>query len=100
MTYKEAISVLRADYYHVDTQDAVDFAIEVLEKADKYRWHDLRRNPDDLPPKETEVLTYDGDLYNLAIYDHEYKHWYDSYEDMELRFVKAWRKIETFKEEE
>ena len=24
-------------------------AIEALEKADKYRWHDLRKNPDDLP---------------------------------------------------
>ena len=23
--------------------------IEVLKKADKYKWHDLRENPDDLP---------------------------------------------------
>ena len=23
--------------------------IDALEKADKYRWHDLRKNPDDLP---------------------------------------------------
>lgn len=24
-------------------------AIDALEKADKYEWHDLRKNPDDLP---------------------------------------------------
>ena len=28
---------------------AIEEAIEVLKKAEKYRWHDLRDNPDDLP---------------------------------------------------
>lgn len=28
---------------------AIEEAIEALEKMDKYRWHDLRENPDDLP---------------------------------------------------
>lgn len=27
----------------------IEEAIETLEKMDKYRWHDLRENPDDLP---------------------------------------------------
>ena len=29
--------------------EAWNMAIKALEKADKYRWHDLRKNPDDLP---------------------------------------------------
>ena len=77
-----------ADVYEQGWKDAVE----------RYRWHDLIKNPNDLPPNETEVIAYDGE-YNLAIYDHEYKHWYDSREYMELRFVKAWREIETFKGE-
>lgn len=33
--------------------DAYELVIDALEKADKYRWHDLRENPADLP-KEME----------------------------------------------
>ena len=36
----------------------IDFAIEAieaLEKAEKYKWHDLRKNPNDLPNVETRV---------------------------------------------
>lgn len=32
-----------------EINDWLDGAQEALEKADKYRWHDLRKNPDDLP---------------------------------------------------
>lgn len=28
---------------------------DLIEKVNKYRWHDLRKNPNDLPPAETEV---------------------------------------------
>ena len=37
------------DAYIKAIEDAHILAVEALEKADKYRWHDLRKNPDDLP---------------------------------------------------
>ena len=37
-------------YVYPDPEDyAIEEAIEVLKRAEKYRWHDLRENPDDLP---------------------------------------------------
>lgn len=40
----------RRKYVFPEPEDyAIEEAIEALEKMDKYRWHDLRENPDDLP---------------------------------------------------
>lgn len=36
---------------------ALDVAINAVEKAEKYRWHDLRKNPDDMPEEDVKVLT-------------------------------------------
>lgn len=59
-------------------------AIEALEKQDKYRWHDLKKNPNDLPLDEGEVIccefyadgkfsydvaAYSNDLYSVDKYD-------------------------------
>ena len=56
MTNKEAIEQLKerlaiTDYRQQipEYYEAIEMAVEALEKADKYRWHDLRKNPDDLP---------------------------------------------------
>lgn len=35
--------------------DVLAHAIKALEKQERYRWHDLRKNPDDLPIPEKEV---------------------------------------------
>ena len=51
----------------VQISDALDVAIEALEKADKYRWHDLRKNPDDLPPVEKEVEIAYGESGQVCI---------------------------------
>ena len=78
--------------------------IDALEKADKYRWHDLRKNPDDLPEdngygKSEYVLVMIGtpEWYSCewAYYSHNAKMW-SIYEQN----VFAWRYIEPFKEEE
>ena len=78
---------------------------KALEKADKYRWHDLRKNPDDLPEAigggyESEyVLVMIGipewDHWEWAYYHHDKKLW-STYEQN----IFAWRYIEPFKEEE
>lgn len=38
--------------------DYAEVAIEALEKANKYKWHDLRKNPEDLPSHNKKVIVY------------------------------------------
>ena len=76
-------------------------AIEALEKADKYRWHDLRKNPDDLPEAigdgyESEYVlvmtgTPEWNSWEQAYYHHGKRLW-STYEQN----VFAWRYIEPF----
>lgn len=42
--------------YPMDIAAAIDVAVEALEKAEKYRWHDLMENPDDLPEEGKFVI--------------------------------------------
>ena len=85
------------------SEEAIKMAIEALEKADKYRWHDLRKNPDDLPEadgnSESEYVlamigTPEWNSCEWAYYHHDKKLW-SIYEQN----VFAWRYIEPFKEE-
>lgn len=80
-------------------------AIKALEKANKYRWHDLRKNPDDLPEAigggyESEYVlvmigTPEWNSWEQAYYHHGKRLW-STYEQN----VFAWRYIEPFEEEE
>lgn len=75
MNYKEAIYIidrmgqLKSEAYYDylenggkfdeqfdDEMASLEMAIKVLEKADKYRWHDLRKNPEDLPERDTLII--------------------------------------------
>lgn len=86
-------------------EDACILAVEALEKADKYRWHDLRENPDDLPEaiggsyvSEYVFVMIGTPGWNnceWAYYKHNHKEW-STYEQN----IIAWRYIEPFKEEE
>ena len=80
-------------------------AIKALEKADKYRWHDLRKNPDDLP--EAVGGGYESDYVLVMIGTPEWNSWEQAYYHHGKRLwstydqnVFAWRYIEPFKEEE
>ena len=112
MNNKEAIEILKKNKPTCDTREcgkklcmAVDAAIEVLEKADKYRWHDLRKNPDDLPEAigggyESEYVlvmigTPEWNGWEQAYYHHGKRLWSTYEQD-----VFAWRYIEPFEEEE
>ena len=92
------------DAYIKAKEDACILAVEALEKANKYRWHDLRKNPDDLPEADEYgcseyVLVMTGtpewDNHEWAYYHHDKKLW-STYEQN----VFAWRYIEPFKGEE
>ena len=112
MNNKEAIEILKKNKPTCDTREcgkklcmAVDAAIEVLKNADKYRWHDLRKNPDDLPEAigggyESEYVlvmigTPEWNSWEQAYYKHDKQMW-STYE----QHVFAWRYIEPFEEEE
>ena len=110
MKPEEAIEIIKVAIAEVEWNYPIDYtvafeeAIKALEKADKYRWHDLRKNPDDLPEAigggdESEyVLVMIGtpEWYSCewAYYSHNAKMW-SIYEQN----VFAWRYIEPFKEE-
>ena len=78
---------------------------KALKKADKYRWHDLRKNPDDLPEAigdgyESDYVlvmvgTPEWNSWEQAYYHHGKKMW-STYEQN----VFAWRYIEPFEGEE
>ena len=82
-----------------------DTAKKALKKADKYRWHDLRKNPDDLP--EAIGGGYESDYVLVMIGTPEWNSWEQAYYHHGKRLwstyeqnVFAWRYIEPFKEEE
>ena len=109
MTNKEAIEQFKERLAITDYRkqipeyyEAIEMAVDALEKADKYRWHDLRKNPDDLPEdngygKSEYVLVMIGTpewyMCDWAYYSHNAKMW-SIYEQN----VFAWRYIEPFKE--
>lgn len=63
MTYKEALAdmCMGCVSYPCKALKSKDFCyscnilIKALEKVDKYRWHDIRKNPNDLPPNGMRV---------------------------------------------
>ena len=102
MTIKEAIEMFKTISI-VEILKLNKIVIDALEKADKYRWHDLRKNPDDLPEdngygKSEYVLVMIGtpEWYSCewAYYSYNAKMW-STYDQN----VFAWRYIEPFKEE-
>ena len=111
MTNKEAIEQFKerlaiTDYRQQTPEyyEAIEMAVEALEKADKYRWHDLRKNPDDLPEADGNsesdyvlvmIGTPEWNNWEQAYYHHGKRLW-STYEQN----VFAWRYIEPFKEEE
>lgn len=111
MTNKETIETIKIAISEVEWNYPMDYtvafeeAIEALEKVDKYRWHDLRKNPDDLPEadgnSESEYVlvmigTPEWDHCELVYYNHNRRVWSSLYEQN----VFAWRYIEPFKEGE
>ena len=110
--YEQAVKLLEmlsSDEFQQFTSsefdDAIYTAIEALEKADKYKWHDLRKNPNDLP--EAIGDGYESDYVLVMIGTPEWNSWEQAYYHHGKRLwstyeqnVFAWRYIEPFEEEE
>ena len=104
MTIKEAKTIMENLIYLYrplgNSLKAWHMAIKALEKADKYRWHDLRKNPDDLPEADGNsesdyvlvmIGTPEWNSWEQAYYHHGKRLW-STYEQN----VFAWRYIEPF----
>ena len=82
----------------------IDLAIEALEKAEKYRWHDLIKDPDDLPTEKNDYMCATSGwsnaiFYQVCTYFIDDDLWSP---DCPTNYnnVIAWREIEPFKESE
>jgi len=115
MKLSEAIEVMKNNTFRVPFADTEAGQV-ILEYLEKYRWHDLRIDPNDLPPSDHDVeivaerrLVGKGIILIMthAYYDtllwHELHHYYDD-DEVEINavddFVIAWREIERFEEDE
>lgn len=56
------VSEENTDAYKTNNECQFAIAMQMVDKAIKYRWHDLRKNPDDLPKSETRVIFYTTEL--------------------------------------
>ena len=102
--FKERLAITDYRKQIPEYYEAIEMAVDALKNADKYRWHDLRKNPDDLPEAicggyESEYVlvmigTPEWNSWEQAYYKHGKKLW-STYEQN----VFAWRYIEPFKEE-
>lgn len=80
MTYKEALEDMCMDCVSypckaLKSEDhcySYNILVDALEKAEKYKWHDLRKDSNDLPSEDgwvhcwlrvKDIINYDMDLY-------------------------------------
>lgn len=121
MTYQEAIGYAKTAFMiyleNVDINSVEGRAVltankiisNSLKNADKYRWHDLREYPEDLPMGKGEYLcawVIPADIY-MTRYDIFHFNcnaftWYNDETDeyIECDVVVAWKYIEPFESEE
>lgn len=110
MTYEEAIieiSNYMMDEYGCGTlsNKTLRLAVEALKKAEKYRCHDLRKNPYDLPKHKNEVLLKTDPIVGKP---HHELGWFIEEEHVfscdsgyfEIDDIATWREIEPFEEDE
>ena len=97
MTYEKAFEIYTmseqySDRYFLEPSDIDEAREKVYEaclKSDKYRWHDLRKNPKDLPRNLDKSVMYTC-VHENHLYDPEYPAYYFNIEREEFGF---WRNV-------
>lgn len=95
-----------SDYNNIDSNEANEEIrkayLNGLTKGWKERWHDLRKNPDDLPDrmginsKEVYVAYSDNNCTDFASYNFNTKSWERSEDDSVATIVIAWCELPKF----
>lgn len=96
-----------------DYREAKDIAIKVLEKSEKYHWHVLRKNPDDLPKNLSGSYLFEnkwgqvfkgafrtiGDIKLFETHIYSKEHGGDIWLQYKTCNVVRWKEIEPFEED-
>lgn len=79
------------------TAEAEEWLIKrnLVPRTSTVKWHDLRRDPNDLPSSDRWVLIQEG---TRAYYDAASNSWRDDSNDILLFLIIAWCEIPTFEE--
>lgn len=97
MTPEEAIETLKNTAWlgtdnGIKVYPAIRVAVDALEKQERYMWHDLRKNPNDLPKdNERDLLVFTNGAFVV---------WTGKLLNICKAGVDRWKRIETFEEEE
>lgn len=110
MTYKEAWDIVVGKdpfaYYFEEWLTAREKCARLIENADKYVWHDIRTNPNDLPTNCEDVLAIvDGNgwsAYIIASYSSDSLRWFtdNGCELGDGMKVLKWRELEPIEQYE
>ncbi|MBQ0079717.1 MAG: hypothetical protein KBS66_07510 [Eubacterium sp.] len=97
LTYNAHMKAVIQPYF----VDAIEKAIEALEKAEKYRLHDLIKDPNDLPNDGDTVMGISAsknEYTDIFIYhkDNDWTWEYRDYHAMYAQKIIAWKYIELF----
>lgn len=92
---------------NVEYQVNIKRIVKAIKQAEKYKWHDLRKNPNDLPTEyaTVEVVVSTVMIYDIAIYrkDYGFRPWYaEVFQDCPEEWkheVMAWRYVGPFESE-
>ena len=73
--------------------EVIEKAVCALEKEQKYRWHDLRKNPNDLPESNADMC-----LCAFNFLEGVKEPFYDTVEKFKVKagVILAWKEIEPF----
>lgn len=111
MTLEQQIEAYKAlrnngQAFFINDYQQADRVIEALEKLEKYRLHDLRKDPEDLPADEMAVIVYLNGRYGFTNYKNGAEECYyipgEGFTDdpEKEKLVIGWRMIELWEEGE
>ena len=118
MTKSEAIKELRnirpkGGIIPQRRAESIDIAIKALEKEEKYHWHNLRKNPEDLPKNLSGSYLFEnkwgqvfkgtfravGDIKLFETHIYSKDHGGDIWLQYKTCNIVRWKEIEPFEEE-
>ena len=76
---------------------ATESLIDMVEKEEKYKWHDLRKNPNDLPKDGLDIVVWNSGADKFSMTASPY--WVRNCAKDSGYNIVAWKEIEPFESE-